>query len=341
MAVAQRRNDIHNWYTRSQPALDALCRRLEHDLKEQLKAEFADAPILVNARVKDRSKLIDKALKARTSGDTEQFKYGDPITEIHDVVAVRVTTPMTQELERVQVLVDHNWTVIDGLASHGSDGSTDQTRPGYQSIHGELDVSTFDAPVKVVEIQLRTILQHAWAELSHDLLYKPDEVPAPALQRRLHALAGLLELADQEFREVRAARLGTQGLHGKPVDANELRTFAESLFAGVNKASERSRTADTWYETLAKRIRGKDISDMGMLADTIGDHLISSAKQLSPDPRVDVAWCNPAFLLDVWLRRSRPSLFGGSDDEEMYDYQWFVEHAMVGESIAHKLEIEG
>ena len=52
-----------------------------------------------------------------------------------------------------------------------------------------------------VQVQIRTVLQHAWAEFEHDIRYKgtvPDE-HAPDLDRRFTLAAGLLELADREF----------------------------------------------------------------------------------------------------------------------------------------------
>jgi hypothetical protein len=51
----------------------------------------------------------------------------------------------------------------------------------------------------VAEIQVRTILQHAWAEIEHDTRYKAVDVAPTAIARRFVALAGLLEIADREF----------------------------------------------------------------------------------------------------------------------------------------------
>ncbi len=49
------------------------------------------------------------------------------------------------------------------------------------------------------ELQVRTVLQHAWAEIEHDRSYKFAGVLPRPLQRRLYLLAGVLELADREF----------------------------------------------------------------------------------------------------------------------------------------------
>jgi putative GTP pyrophosphokinase len=50
-----------------------------------------------------------------------------------------------------------------------------------------------------VEIQIRSISQHAWAEIEHDLGYKSETAIPRDIRRRFSRLAGLLEIADREF----------------------------------------------------------------------------------------------------------------------------------------------
>jgi hypothetical protein len=54
----------------------------------------------------------------------------------------------------------------------------------------------------VAEIQIRTILQHAWAEIEHDIQYKAIETIPVTIRRRFMSLAGMLEIADREFQAI-------------------------------------------------------------------------------------------------------------------------------------------
>ncbi len=75
-------------------------------------------------------------------------------------------------------------------------------RWGYASRHLLVAIEGEQQPAS---IQVRTVLQHAWAEFEHDIRYKgsiPEE-DAPDLDRRFTLAAGLLELADREFSAIR------------------------------------------------------------------------------------------------------------------------------------------
>jgi archaellum component FlaC len=52
------------------------------------------------------------------------------------------------------------------------------------------------------EIQIRTILQHTWAEIEHDKNYKYSGVLPDEIERRLNLLSAVLESADNEFNTI-------------------------------------------------------------------------------------------------------------------------------------------
>jgi putative GTP pyrophosphokinase len=119
---------------------------------------------------------------------------------------------------------------------------------GYQSIHYLVKFSNTrcDLPEyarfksKVTEVQVRTILQHAWAEIEHDIQYKAVETIPGSIRRRFTSLAGLLEIADREFQSIssedervrsNARRLVAQGaLEGVEVTPDALRAYLDDKF---------------------------------------------------------------------------------------------------------------
>ncbi|HHY94124.1 MAG TPA: hypothetical protein GX513_03810, partial [Firmicutes bacterium] len=80
----------------------------------------------------------------------------------------------------------------------------------------------------VFEIQLRTLCQHVWAEMSHTIAYKSDWEPPVALSRELNCLSALLELADTHF------QLVWDGLNSLPEGVPyKILTVLEKHFLGM------------------------------------------------------------------------------------------------------------
>src|SRR5205085_10639701 len=91
-----------------------------------------------------------------------------------------------------------------------SDILREEERFGYQSVHYVVSLKENRITLPeyrkyrdlVAEIQVRTILQHAWAEIEHDIQYKSVETIPAQIRRRFMSLAGMLEIADRKFQAI-------------------------------------------------------------------------------------------------------------------------------------------
>lgn len=156
----------------------------------------------VNSRVKGRDSLSEKlALRG------EQYTS---LSDVTDVVGLRVITYFDDDVDRIGSLVEREMEV-DSARSIDKRKALDPDRFGYLSLHYICSLNQDRLRLAehkhcaglVCEIQVRTILQHAWAEIEHDLGYKAGGEVALPLRRRFSQLAGLLELADGEFTRLR------------------------------------------------------------------------------------------------------------------------------------------
>jgi ppGpp synthetase/RelA/SpoT-type nucleotidyltranferase len=161
--------------------------------------------------VRGRTKSVASfAGKATRMVDGEPL-YSDPLVEITDPIGIRVITYVVGDVQVVAELLADQLRVLDDR-DMGQE-TAKQGRFGYSSRHllVELDQRRAGEPAcqamagRTASVQVRTVLQHAWAEIEHDIRYK-GTIPAEHtsdFDRRFALAAGLLELADREFSTIR------------------------------------------------------------------------------------------------------------------------------------------
>ncbi len=188
-------------YDRERGRYSEFVDKLEELVKSILRAHGVNAHS-VTKRVKDRNSLAGKLRK-------RPGKYS-ALADVTDVAGIRITTYFEEDVEKVASLIEQEFDV-DVENSGDRRDKYDPDRFGYLSWHHVVGLSAArrqlieyrQFPDLKAEIQTRSILQHAWAEIEHDLGYKSAvEVPGE-VRRRFYRLAGLLELADEEFNRLR------------------------------------------------------------------------------------------------------------------------------------------
>ena len=188
--------------------LDPHCQAILQEYREQL-PRFQKAAMEIYGQLKkvlDAAGIVVASIEYRVKSEQslagklelKGAKYAS-LKDITDIVGLRVITFYSDDVDKVASAVDRLFSVdwansVDKRKLHEIDSF------GYMSLHYICSMECF--PYRF-EIQMRTVLQHAWANMNHDTGYKSGvEVPKEYL-RNLNRLAGMLELADEQFSRIR------------------------------------------------------------------------------------------------------------------------------------------
>ncbi len=156
----------------------------------------------VNSRVKEENRLVDKI--------TRPDKNYSKLSDITDISGVRIITYFEEDVDKIGELIEDQF-IIDEANSIDKRKLLDHDRFGYLSNHfviqlnpERLELDEYKAYKNLkTEIQIRSILQHAWAEIEHDLGYTGKDSIPEKVRRSFSRIASLLEIADIEFIRIR------------------------------------------------------------------------------------------------------------------------------------------
>ncbi len=135
--------------------------------------------------------------------------YRHPDKQMTDLSGIRIIANYESDVDRISKLIESAFNV-DEENSLPKDHLLDTDQIGYRSVHYVCDLGDTRATLPEFsglagikfEFQVRTVLQHAWAELAHERTYKFAGQLPKSIERNLYLYAGMLELADKGFDEL-------------------------------------------------------------------------------------------------------------------------------------------
>ena len=245
--AVEQKNVIDNtmqWYGHARPMYEGLTKTVCDTLEKLIKDKNIDC-LSVTGRTKSLESLAEKL---------QRKEYVNPVEEITDLSGVRVTVYIESDVEKISKLVRKSFHVhpdksLDKVSELGVD------RMGYRSVHFVCDLGKKRTCLPeyahyaglVFEVQIRTLLQHAWAEIEHDRNYKLSGVlPAP-LERRLHVAAGALEMVDRELNSIaneidgykeEVARKAAKGQLQIGINTTSLNEYLKKNYPSIGIVSE-------------------------------------------------------------------------------------------------------
>lgn len=230
------REELAAQYDDVLPLYEAFAARLKRLLEDLLDAADLDV-VQVDARAKDMNSFLEKV--ERSPG-----KYPNPMTDIHDFTGARIVAYYLSDVVRIDEIIEREFEIDLENSLKGED-RTDPDRFGYASDHyvvslptGRLALAEWGPYAHLrAEIQIRTVLQHAWASIDHKLVYKRAKDIPSSLRRQLSRVSALLEVADEQFEGVRSASTRLEANYGSraragdldlPINTASIRAYVES-----------------------------------------------------------------------------------------------------------------
>lgn len=195
---------IQERYNSYRPVFSECLGKIEARLKEVL--HLASAPTY-KTRIKSFDSYYRKILRQKADDSANSTE----LVTLTDMMGIRVICAFLADIENVVKQLTKNFDVRE-VERKGSQQSFREF--GYESVHVLISIPSDCYPVEnkspvlpkdvVCEIQVRTILQDAWAEVEHELIYKSEFNPFDKpLRRKLAAINANLGLADTIFQEIR------------------------------------------------------------------------------------------------------------------------------------------
>lgn len=188
-------------------------------------------------RLKDDSSLIDKAFYRPGKS------YSDPYNQIEDKVGARFIVLLLDDIKEICEIVENSddW-FFDACKHFDEDKEKSPLLFTYQSVHyilrptNDLNSKGITIPASTpCEVQIRTLLQHAHAELTHDAIYKAKRAVQPKVHRTVAKSMALIETTDDFFTEV------TRQLNHGPLETYGIIERLDGLYFSLTRTKSHNQ----------------------------------------------------------------------------------------------------
>lgn len=188
--------EAEDWYDKNKDIYKSFSFEIAEIIEKVLKTKNISYQSITQ-RLKEKDSYLNKCKKEC---------YLNPIEEIMDVAGIRIIAYTNNDVKKICEVIKQEFKIDDNNSGNKID-KMDEDKVGYLSVHfiAELNDSRAGLTENSIynnckcEIQVRTLLQHAWAEIEHDRHYKFSGVLPKDISRRFYLIAGVLEMMDREF----------------------------------------------------------------------------------------------------------------------------------------------
>lgn len=264
-------NEVSETYSKVKTKYDTLGSNLAQALELFLNEN--DIKVLsVSYRVKDKDSFVEKI---------DRKNYEKPFDEIEDICGIRIICYYQSDVNKIAEIISREFEVLE---NQDKEELLEADQFGYRSTHfivkikkGWLQAPNYRGLENLkAEIQVRTVLMHAWAEIEHKLAYKKATHIRKQFKRKLSRISAKLEEADEQFEELR----------------NEVTNYKQEVVETVQDKSRETKDIELNLDSLQAFLdaafpeREKDISDTAELVDELTEYDITLKELIASYERV-------------------------------------------------------
>lgn len=276
MPLSPRAKGFCRAYPSRWPTLKEAAAELEAFIVDALRDHNFDLH-LISARAKSFASILGKI---RRKG------YRDPARRLTDQLGVRVITYYASDVDRVAAVLRARLEV-DETQSVDKRMDLNIQEFGYRSVHliGRLTESDAQRPNystlgrHLFEVQIRSILEHAWAEIEHETNYKAGIKFPDSYKRKFGAIAGALEILESQFLVQKTERHSMIDMYKRVYEAatdGDVQLDAARLLGlleAIKPLGLSWRQAETLARPFPPRLEATCVSALAAVGITTGDQL--------------------------------------------------------------------